>query len=87
MPTLVGAPAYARPPRTAELQPRPLDPDDLPLEAERTPEEQEIPPVIVPADSYVSYRMVGYGPEVRDSVADAERRRQSPLVRLGLRRS
>ena len=43
MPKLYGAPAYARPPvvpvDTAE---RPFDPDDLPLESERTSEEHEV---------------------------------------------
>lgn len=35
LPKLYGAPAYARPPRIVEPQPRPFDPDDLPLEAFR----------------------------------------------------
>jgi hypothetical protein len=35
MPRLYGAPAYARPPRLM-LSERPFDPDDLPLEADRT---------------------------------------------------
>ena len=43
MPKLYGAPAYARPPAvpvaTAE---RPFDPDDLPLESERTGEEDDL---------------------------------------------
>ena len=41
LPKLYGAPAYARPPRTIEQIERPVDPDDLPLEIERTVEEQE----------------------------------------------
>lgn len=43
MPKLYGAPAYARPPVLA-LNPveRPFDPDDLPLEAERTEEDLEL---------------------------------------------
>lgn len=36
MPKLVGAPAYSTPPRTYAPSPRPLDPDDLPLESLRT---------------------------------------------------
>jgi hypothetical protein len=35
MPKLVGAPAYARPPRAVVVD-RPFDPDDLPIEAHRT---------------------------------------------------
>lgn len=42
LPKLYGAPAYARPPRPAEVFERPVDPDDLPLELERTPEEHEL---------------------------------------------
>jgi hypothetical protein len=41
MPRLYGAPAYARPPRVLVID-RPLDPDDLPLEAHRTPADQAL---------------------------------------------
>jgi hypothetical protein len=43
MPKLYGAPAYARPPLVA-VNPvdRPFDPDDLPIEAERTKEDEEL---------------------------------------------
>ena len=42
LPKLYGAPAYARPP-VVPVAPsdRPFDPDDLPLESERTSEESE----------------------------------------------
>ncbi len=43
MPKLMGQPAYARPPRPlAVATPRPLDPDDLPIEAFRSEEDQEL---------------------------------------------
>jgi len=42
MPRLLGAPAYARPPRVAPPVERPFDPDDLPLEAFRTDEERHL---------------------------------------------
>jgi hypothetical protein len=42
LPKLYGAPAYARPPRPAAAVERPLDPDDLPIEAVRTEEEHEL---------------------------------------------
>ena len=42
MPRLLGAPAYARPPRAMPSVERPFDPDDLPLEAFRTDEEQRL---------------------------------------------
>ncbi|MET1232877.1 MAG: hypothetical protein ABWY52_08525 [Candidatus Limnocylindrales bacterium] len=42
MPHLMGAPAYARPPRIVAETPRPLDPDDLPIEAMRSPEDEAL---------------------------------------------
>jgi len=42
LPKLYGAPAYARPAPKVEPTPRPIDPDDLPLEAIRTDEEQQL---------------------------------------------
>jgi hypothetical protein len=42
MPQLLGAPAYARPPRVVAESPRPLDPDDLPIEAMRSPEDHAL---------------------------------------------
>ena len=42
LPKLYGAPAYARPTPKVEPTPRPADPDDLPLEAIRTDEEQQL---------------------------------------------
>ena len=42
LPKLYGAPAYARPPRSAADAPRPFDPDDLPIEAVRTDEERDL---------------------------------------------
>lgn len=41
-PKLRGAPAYARPPVPVPTSPRPLDPDELPLLAEQTPEERAL---------------------------------------------
>ena len=40
LPTLYGAPAYARPPGAVPPNERPFDPDELPLEAEQTDEER-----------------------------------------------
>ena len=42
LPKLYGAPAYARPTIVVEEAPRPLSPDDLPIDAVQTPEEREI---------------------------------------------
>src|SRR5262245_51225918 len=65
MPKLMGAPAYARPPvvPTAPVE-RPFDPDDLPLESERTREEAELA-ASLPAHPYSavasSQDTVGHG--------------------------
>ena len=40
LPKLYGAPAYGRPPRHADDLERPFDPDEMPIEAARTEEEQ-----------------------------------------------
>ncbi len=42
VPKLYGAPAYARPPKPVPMIERPVDPDDLPLEFLRTPDEHEL---------------------------------------------
>jgi hypothetical protein len=40
LPKLYGAPAYARPPKTAATVERPFDPDDLPIEAFQSEEDR-----------------------------------------------
>lgn len=42
LPRLVGGPAYARPPLRITPTVMPLDPDDLPIAVEQTPEERAI---------------------------------------------
>lgn len=42
LPKLMGAPAYARPPRPVAQKPRPFDPDDLPIEAYQTDDERRL---------------------------------------------
>jgi hypothetical protein len=51
LPRLYGAPAYARPPRPVEIDQRPPNPDDLPLEAFRTKEEQVLAAVLAADDA------------------------------------
>jgi hypothetical protein len=48
LPKLYGAPAYGRPPRPVEDVERPFDPDELPIEAVRTEEEQEFVATLPP---------------------------------------
>jgi hypothetical protein len=49
LPKLYGAPAYARPP-VVPVNPieRPFDPDDLPLESERSDEDEQLAPALQP---------------------------------------
>ena len=86
MPKLMGAPAYARPPRLVEAAPRPLDPDDLPLEAHRTPEEHELAGATRPG--VVSWRPVPQAsqPEEAEPEPDSAGKPRSFVARLGLRR-
>ena len=86
MPKLMGAPAYARPARLVEATPRPLDPDDLPLEAHRTPEEHELASTTRPG-------VVSWGPVLHASQSpeaeaepDTAGKPRSFVARLGLRR-
>jgi hypothetical protein len=51
LPKLYGAPAYARPAPVVAVEPRPFDPDDLPIEAIQTDEEREIA-ASLPAHAY-----------------------------------
>jgi hypothetical protein len=55
LPKLYGAPAYARPTPKVEPTPRPVDPDDLPIEAIRTDEEQHL------AEALPAYAFSGGG--------------------------
>lgn len=65
LPKLYGAPAYARPPRPVAVVERPLDPDDLPIEAVQTPEERAIA-ASLPARAYIAggTRLTGQGAAV-----------------------
>jgi hypothetical protein len=51
LPSLYGAPAYARPPGPVPAKDRPFDPDELPLEAHQTEEEREFTATL-PARAY-----------------------------------
>ena len=51
LPKLYGAPAYARPPKVAAVAERPFDPDELPIEADRTDEERDFASEL-PAQAY-----------------------------------
>jgi hypothetical protein len=78
VPQLRGQPAYARPPRPVEANPRPLDPDDFPLEAFMTEEERDA------ALAAREYRVGGdgHGPQVGASGGKALRPRPFRLRSL-----
>ncbi len=48
LPSLYGAPAYARPPGPVPAKDRPFDPDELPLEVHQTDEEREFTATLPP---------------------------------------
>jgi hypothetical protein len=89
MPKLMGAPAYARPPRPVEETPRPLTRDDLPIEAHRTDDEHNLA-----AEIGVDSAVLGIRPATRaepgpndESASDADAGKgRSIVARLGLRR-
>jgi hypothetical protein len=54
-PQLYGAPAYARPPCAVAPTPLPLGPDDLPIAAVQTPQEQQLVELLL-ARPYQSVR-------------------------------
>ncbi len=49
-PALVGAPAYARPPKAIREAERPFDPDDLPIVAYQTEDERAISLLLQPSN-------------------------------------
>ena len=52
LPSLYGAPAYARPPKVVPEAERPLDPDDLPIAAEQTDDERALAETLQASGSY-----------------------------------
>jgi hypothetical protein len=57
LPKLYGAPAYARPPRVAPISPRPLNMDDLPIEAVQSDDERALVASLPPgADDVIGAR-------------------------------
>ena len=75
LPKLYGAPAYARPAPVAAVTPRPLDPDDLPIEAVQTDEEREIAAAL-PAHAYAPG---GHRPSAGRANGDEPSLRPRPL--------
>ena len=80
LPKLYGAPAYSRPPTAASTgASRPLSPDDLPIEAERTDED-----LAILQDALVSVgSSVMTGPSSGAGSRDHDRGRGSRPFRLG----
>ena len=62
-PHLYGAPAYARPPLSVTPTALPLDPDDLPIAAEQTPEEQAVAERLLASPYRVAERVKPAEPE------------------------
>jgi hypothetical protein len=58
LPKLYGAPAYGRPPSPVPTTPRPIDVDDLPIEAYRSEEDQAFA-ASLPARAWAAGGMTG----------------------------
>ena len=63
LPRLFGAPAYARPPLSVTPTALPLDPDDLPIAAEQSPEERAVAERLVASPYRVAKRPSPNEPE------------------------
>ena len=63
LPRLVGAPAYARPPLSVTPTALPVDPDDLPIAAEQTPEERAVAEQLLAMPYRVAERALPTEPE------------------------
>jgi hypothetical protein len=53
LPKLVGGPKYTRPPVPVKLQPRPFDPDEMPIDAFQTEDERDLAESL-PAHAYAA---------------------------------
>lgn len=73
-PRLYGAPAYARPPSSITPTALPLDPDDLPLAVEQTPEERAVAELLLSAT---------YGVAARPTVSEPEPQSRPQSLLLG----
>jgi hypothetical protein len=77
LPKLYGAPAYARPPKTAATVDRPFDPDDLPIEAFQSEEDRAFA-ASLPARAWAPGGVALDGRDGRTHDGDREGRR--PLL-------
>lgn len=85
MPKLYGAPAYARPPKmSVETPARPFDPDDLPIESERTDLDQQLVEELAPS-SYAQDGPASQPAPAEPGSSSAERRRGLPWRLPGLK--
>jgi hypothetical protein len=67
-PRLFGAPAYARPPLSVAPTALPLDPDDLPIAAQQTPEERSVAERLVASPYRVAERPLPAQPETEPTL-------------------
>jgi hypothetical protein len=79
LPKLYGAPAYGRPPSSVSIAHRPFDPDELPIEAFRSEEEQAFVATL-PARAYApgGATLTVHDTADRSSI-DGRGRRPAPL--------
>ena len=84
LPKLVGGPKYTRPPVPVKLQPRPFDPDEMPIDAFQTEDERDLAGSL-PAHAYAAGGGVFLDEQMRHrlrSIGRRFRQRQPSLSRL-----
>jgi hypothetical protein len=77
LPKLVGAPQYSRPPVPVKVQPRPFDPDEMPIDAFRTDDERELADSL-PAHAYAAGGGVFLDDQMRSRLRSISRRFPRP---------
>jgi hypothetical protein len=77
LPKLYGAPQYARPPLPAKVQPRPFDPDEMPIDALMTEDERQIADSL-PAHAYAAGGGVFLDDQMRQRLRSISRRFPRP---------
>ena len=77
LPKLVGAPQYSRPPVVAPVQPRPFDPDEMPIDAFRTEDERDLAESL-PSHAYKAGGGVFLDDQMRSRLRSISRRFPRP---------
>jgi hypothetical protein len=77
LPKLVGGPKYTRPPAAVPVQPRPFDPDEMPIDAFMT-EDERVLAESLPAHAYAAGGGVFLDDQMRTRLRSISRRFPRP---------